>query len=44
MRTVQATIQVRGDIPSGSVLSTGARVEDVAGSRTRAAVTTAVIK
>jgi uncharacterized repeat protein (TIGR01451 family) len=44
MRTVSAVIQVRGDIPSGSILSTGARVEDVAGSRTRAGVTTAVVK
>jgi hypothetical protein len=44
MRTVQAVVQVRGDLPSGTILSTTARVQDAAGSRTRAAVTTAVVK
>jgi uncharacterized repeat protein (TIGR01451 family) len=44
MRAVQAVVQVLGNLPSGTILSTNARVADVAGSRTRAAVTTAVVK
>jgi len=39
---VQLAIQIRADVPSGAVLSTTARVEDVAGSRTRTALSTSV--
>ncbi len=41
-RTVQVVLQIRGDVPTGAVLSTMARVEDAAGSRTRAGVSTTV--
>jgi uncharacterized repeat protein (TIGR01451 family) len=44
MRTVQAVVQIRGDAPSGTILSTSARVADVSGSRTRAGVSVAVVK
>ena len=44
MRSVQAVVQIRGDVPSGTILSSTARVQDVAGSGARAAVTTAVEK
>src|SRR5262249_26603322 len=35
-------IQIRGDVPNGTVLSTLARVEDVSGLRSRAAIATSV--
>ena len=31
MRSVLAVLQIRGDVPSGTILSTTARVQDVAG-------------
>ncbi len=44
MRSVQAVVQIRADVPSGTILSTTARVQDVAGSRARTAVATGVEK
>jgi hypothetical protein len=42
-RQVQV-ILVPGALPSGSIFTAKAQVEDVAGTRTRAAVSTVVIK
>src|SRR5439155_7106009 len=41
-RSVQLAIQIRGDVPTGTILSTAARVEDAAGSRARAGLSTTV--
>src|SRR6185503_1608361 len=38
----QLVVQIRGDVPTGTILSTLARVEDAAGSRARAGVDTVV--
>ena len=44
VRSVQAVIHIRSDVDAGRILSARARVEDAAGARTRAIVSTAVQK
>jgi cysteine-rich repeat protein len=41
-RSVQLTIQIRGDTPTGTTLLTAARVEDASGARARAGLGTTV--
>jgi len=42
MRTLQATVQIRADVPKGTILSATGRVEDAAHSRARAGLGTPV--